>query len=66
MNFQLRQRVKEKATSHSINLPSMESLILPCQHCIIIKLMDSMDESYTGWPRKNATPTITNFEEIRD
>ena len=20
----------------------------------------------TGWPRKNATPTITNFKEIRD
>ena len=20
---------------------------------------------YTGWPRKNATPTITNFKEIR-
>ena len=20
--------------------------------------------SYTGWPRKNATPTITNFKEI--
>ena len=21
---------------------------------------------YTGWPRKNATPAITNFKEIRD
>ena len=21
---------------------------------------------YTGWPRKNATHTITNFKEIRD
>ena len=21
---------------------------------------------YTGWPRKNATLTITNFKEIRD
>ena len=22
--------------------------------------------THTGWPRKNATPTITNFKEIRD
>ena len=21
---------------------------------------------YTGWPRKNATPMVTNFKEIRD
>ena len=26
---------------------------------------DSNDH-YTGWPRKNTTPTITNFKEIRD
>ena len=24
------------------------------------------DGNYTGWPRKNATPMITNFKEIRD
>ena len=28
--------------------------------------LKNFTRSYTGWPRKNATPTITNFNENKD
>ena len=28
--------------------------------------VNDSNDHYTWWPRKNATPMITNFKEIRD
>ena len=33
---------------------------------ILTETMDIKIKCYTGWPRKNAISTITNFKEIRD
>ena len=35
-------------------------------HDMINTILKKPHTRYTGWPRKNATPTITNFKEIRD
>ena len=49
----------EKSCIQGFELNSMETSHIPAA-------VSERTVHYTGWPRKNATPMITNFKEIRD
>ena len=49
-----------------LNLFRISPLNTTKTHDMINTILIKPHTRYTGWPRTNATPTITNFKEIRD